>query len=66
MQRLAHTLKGAAGTIGARPVAAAAAALHQALREQADGAAIESCCNTLIDAMATLVDDLRHALPDTG
>ena len=66
MQRRAHTLKGAAGTIGARPVAAAAAALHQALREQADGAAIESCCNTLIDAMATLVDDLRHALPDTG
>ncbi len=66
MKQLAHTLKGAAGTIGAGPVAAAAAALHQALREQPDRATIETRCNTLIDEMTTLVDDLRHALPDTA
>ncbi|MBI5790336.1 MAG: response regulator [Rhodocyclales bacterium] len=66
MKQLAHTLKGAAGTIGARPVAAAAASLHEALRERSDRAAIDSRCNTLIDKMATLVDELRQALPDTN
>jgi PAS domain S-box-containing protein len=66
MKQLAHTLKGAAGTIGARPVAAAAASLHEALRERTDRAAIDSRCNTLIDKMATLVDELRQALPDTN
>ena len=42
------------------------ATLHQALREQPDRATIENRCNTLIDEMTTLVDDLRHALPDTA
>ena len=43
-ERLAHTLKGVAGNIGAKPVQAAAGALEKLIRDRAAAAEMESAC----------------------
>ncbi|MDO8786540.1 MAG: ATP-binding protein [Sulfuritalea sp.] len=62
LKKLAHTLKGSAGNLGAATVSDAAAALHAALRNGSASNAIEPCCTTLIAALTALVDAARKAL----
>jgi PAS domain S-box-containing protein len=60
LKQLAHALKGAAGTIGAMPVAAAATALDAALRVATPAAELEALCATLCNGMTALVDGIRR------
>jgi two-component system sensor histidine kinase/response regulator len=57
-RRLAHSLKGAAATLGASAVHHAAAALENALRTGSDAAAVD----TLLTAAATAYGELAEAL----
>ncbi|KAB2919308.1 MAG: PAS domain S-box protein, partial [Dechloromonas sp.] len=57
-RRLAHSLKGAAATLGATAVQAAAAASEAAIRAEAGLATVEP----LLDELATLYDDLGKCL----
>lgn len=59
---LAHTLKGSAGTIGAGRAAAAAAALHSAVRENAEWDEIDARVGTLGAELTSLIDALRQAV----
>jgi CheY-like chemotaxis protein len=62
-ERLAHTLKGVAGNIGAQAVQAAAGTVEGAIRGNADpGAAIGTLENTL----AAIIGPLRAALSASG
>ncbi|KQP17606.1 response regulator [Pseudorhodoferax sp. Leaf267] len=64
-ERLAHTLKGVAGNIGAEPLQRSAGALEEALREGAGKAQVEA----LLDATAALLQALLahlDALPGLG
>ena len=61
-ERLAHTVKGVAGNLGAKPVQLAAAELEKAIRERADSAQIETVRRQLADNFATLLGGLRSAL----
>ena len=65
-ERLAHTLKGVAGNIGASPVQALAGNLEKLLREQAPGAAIEAARQEVISALEPLVQRLQEALGSTA
>ncbi|WP_320673149.1 Hpt domain-containing protein [Patulibacter defluvii] len=56
--RHAHLLRGTAATVGARPLAAAAAAIEQAVREGADEAALRAVGGPL----AARADEVRAAL----
>jgi len=59
--RLAHTLKGAAGNIGARAVQTAAAALEAACHDpEATGAAIESQLSQTLEVLVPLVAALSQ------
>jgi PAS domain S-box-containing protein len=60
LKQLAHALKGASGTIGAMPVAAAATALDAALRVATPAAELETLCATLCSGMTTLIDGIRR------
>ena len=61
-ERLAHTLKGVAGNIGAQPVQAAAGALEKLIRSQAPGPEIEASRSQLAAALGPLLSRLRPAL----
>jgi HPt (histidine-containing phosphotransfer) domain-containing protein len=63
--RLAHTLKGAAGSIGATRVQALAEAANAAVRKDAGRAAIEKHCAALAIELAELIEALRK-LPTEG
>jgi two-component system, sensor histidine kinase and response regulator len=63
-ERLAHTVKGTAGNLGAGPVQSAAGALEKALRDQADTVRVESLRAQLGDALARLGSALRPWLAD--
>ncbi|CAN7413919.1 response regulator [Acidovorax sp. LjRoot74] len=68
-QRAMHTLKGTAGTIGAAPLAALAAAVEEAIGQQAPAATIDALLPPVDAACQALVAALRTALPpdeDTG
>ncbi len=65
LHRLAHTLKGSTGTIGATAATTAAASLHAALRENASSHQIEIRCCALIAQMRALVEAINAAIPDT-
>jgi two-component system sensor histidine kinase/response regulator len=54
-ERLAHTLKGVAGNIGAKAVQAAAGALEQLVRARADAAALTRAQQELAGALAPLL-----------
>jgi len=61
-ERLAHTVKGVAGNLGARAVQAAAGALEHAISAGDDGGRIEDLRRRLADELGMLVDRLRPAL----
>ncbi len=62
-ERLAHTLKGVAGNIGAVGVHAAAGILEKAIRDRADAATIEQARTQVAAALDALIGQLRPALP---
>ncbi|MBK5964771.1 histidine kinase [Thiocystis minor] len=61
--RHAHSLKGVAGTLGARRLATLAAELEQAIRERHAAHEIEQRAGALDTELRTLVIDLAAALP---
>jgi HPt (histidine-containing phosphotransfer) domain-containing protein len=64
-ERLAHTLKGVAGNIGAKPVQTAASALEKLIRERGRAEAVQSAIRQLEVALNPLVTDLKIALSST-
>ena len=62
-ERLAHTLKGVAGNIGAMQVHAAAAALEQLIHGGAAQTAIQAATNSVAAALDPLLADLRRLPP---
>ena len=62
MRRIAHGLKGSAGSIGALPLAAAATALDAALRARQGDAEIEALSRTLIAELDALLGGIHQAL----
>jgi two-component system sensor histidine kinase/response regulator len=62
-ERLAHTLKGVAGSIGAKPVQAAAATLEKMIREEAAASDVETARQRALAVLDPLVGALRSALP---
>jgi PAS domain S-box-containing protein len=61
-ERLAHTIKGVAGSLGAAPVQAAAAKLERALSTAAPSAEIEAARLELANRLTALLEQLRPAL----
>jgi two-component system, sensor histidine kinase and response regulator len=61
-ERLAHTLKGVAGNIGAKPVQTAAGALEKLIRNRAAATEVESAKQQLAAALNPLVAQLQTAL----
>jgi two-component system, sensor histidine kinase and response regulator len=64
-ERLAHTLKGVAGNIGAKPVQAAAGDLEKLIRAQAPTAELESYQQKVATVLDPLLAQLRSA-PNTS
>ncbi len=64
-ERLAHTLKGLAGTIGAEEVMAAAAAVEQGLRDSLTSEELDPRLQTLEQALEHLRPELDAELEDT-
>jgi len=62
-ERLAHTLKGVAGNIGAKPVQSAAGRLEKLIRDRAAAAETESALRQVATALDPLLAQLRSALP---
>ena len=62
-ERVAHTLKGVAGNIGAKPVQAAAGKLEKLLREQATGPAVKAAINEVGAVLSPLLEELQRHLP---
>jgi len=62
-ERLAHTAKGTAGSIGAHQVQALAADVEQAVRQGAPSAAVQAAVHALAGPLNTLLDALVQALP---
>jgi CheY-like chemotaxis protein len=67
-ERLAHTLKGVAGNIGAKTVQAAAGALEKLIRTRAAAAEVDSAKEQIAAALNPLVAGLRAVLctPEPG
>ncbi|MEO5345110.1 MAG: response regulator [Magnetococcus sp. YQC-9] len=63
-ERLAHTLKGASGNIGATGLQQRAGRVEAAIRNTVARAAIETLLNELEPGLTTLIVALRRALPD--
>jgi len=61
-ERIAHTLKGVAGNIGARPVQSAAGALEKAIRDRVEPSAVESAKQQVAGALDPLLAEMRTAL----
>jgi PAS domain S-box-containing protein len=61
-ERLAHTLKGVAGNIGAKAVHAAAATLEKAIHSHSATGDVESARQQVADALSPLVAALKAAL----
>jgi signal transduction histidine kinase/DNA-binding response OmpR family regulator/HPt (histidine-containing phosphotransfer) domain-containing protein len=58
-ERIAHTLKGVAGNIGAKPVQAAAGALEKLIRERASSIEVEAARGQVAAALDPLLAQLR-------
>jgi signal transduction histidine kinase/CheY-like chemotaxis protein len=65
-ERLAHTLKGVAGNIGAKSVQTAAGALEKLIRDRAESQEIEVARAHLDAILASVVSDLRNTLTAGG
>jgi CheY-like chemotaxis protein len=61
-ERIAHTLKGVAGNIGAKPVQAAAGALEKLIGARASSTEIEAAGHQAAEALDSLLSQLRSAL----
>jgi len=61
-ERLAHTLKGVAGNIGAKAVQSAAGALEKAIRDRATQAEVEAAVRSVASDLDPLVAQLRTSL----
>jgi two-component system, sensor histidine kinase and response regulator len=61
-ERLAHTLKGVAGNIGAKATQSAAGTLEKAIRDRTEPVALESAKQQVAAALDPLVAGLRTAL----
>ena len=66
VQRLAHSLKGVAGTLGAIQVQVAADALHTAIHQGAQEPAIEAGRGALVAELTSLIAGIREVLGDAG
>jgi PAS domain S-box-containing protein len=64
-ERIAHTLKGVAGNVGARPAHAAAAALEKGIRTAAPAGELAGLKQQLAAALDSLVPALRPVLDST-
>jgi two-component system sensor histidine kinase/response regulator len=62
-ERLAHTLKGVAGNIGAKPVQAAAGKLEKLIRSQAAAPAVATAIEEVANVLAPLLEELQRHLP---
>ncbi|MGZ8250396.1 PAS domain S-box protein, partial [Methylomagnum sp.] len=62
LKALTHTLKGAAGTIGAVRVQGLAGELDAAIRQDAEPAVIEPCRAALVAELGALIEGIRTAL----
>jgi two-component system sensor histidine kinase/response regulator len=62
-ERLAHTLKGVAGNIGAKPVQAVAGVLERLIRERAAAAEVGAAINAVAAGLEPLLAQIRKALP---
>src|SRR5262249_53192538 len=62
-ERLAHTLKGVAGNIGARQIQSAAGDLEQLIRNRVGGRDVETALRRLGAVLRPLVVELQAALP---
>ena len=65
-ERLAHTLKGVAGNIGARPVHSAAADLEKVIRSKAPSAEVEVAIQQVTAALDPLIAGLNAGLGSAG
>ena len=65
-ERLAHTLKGVGGNIGAKAVQSAAGALEKLIREGAPSAEVQAAKAQVAGALDPLVSQLRGVLPSAG
>jgi PAS domain S-box-containing protein len=61
-ERLAHSIRGVAGNLGAGPVQAAAAELERAIGASAPADQLEAARSELIERLTTLLGGLRQAL----
>jgi two-component system sensor histidine kinase/response regulator len=61
MRRVAHSLKGSAGSIGAMGLAQAANVLDASLRQAGDASEVEADYEALLAQLAPMLDGLRHA-----
>jgi HPt (histidine-containing phosphotransfer) domain-containing protein len=66
IRRLAHTLKGSAGALGAMWVQEAADALQTALRQNAAREQIDACRAALAGELAALIGGIRAALDEAA
>jgi HPt (histidine-containing phosphotransfer) domain-containing protein len=62
-ERLAHTLKGVAGNIGAKPVQTAAGVVEKLIRDRAAAVETESGLRQVAAVLDPLLAQLRNALP---
>jgi len=62
-ERLAHSLKGVAGNLGAKSVQSAAAAVEKLFREKAGGEALAPALQNLAASLDPLLAGLREGLP---
>jgi two-component system sensor histidine kinase/response regulator len=62
-ERLAHTIKGVAGTLGARSLQGVAAELELAIREQQARTLVDQRLQDFVRELASLIDQLEAKLP---
>jgi signal transduction histidine kinase/CheY-like chemotaxis protein len=65
-ERLAHTLKGVAGNIGATRVQSSAGALEKLIRDGAEAKGVDAARQQVADQLIPLVTELRAALRPTA
>jgi CheY-like chemotaxis protein len=64
-ERVAHTVKGVSGNLGAREVQAAAGILEKRIRDRASAEDLDSATRSLAAALDPLLSELRQALRQT-
>ena len=66
VKRVAHSIKGSAGSIGALGVAQAAATLDLALRDELPAQNIDAACDSLVAELDSLMDGIRANMAESG